>query len=469
MDFTPHEQPTAHRQSCLTEYIEGIYLFPAGERLWYLENTFNLGESCTQVPPIRPRKDDDSPIGWVTVTYRSVFLAILAVVVLAGIVSYFAFPNQTKALLSKMGSMVGSGSTPAKDKKPIGEQKASFTMLDGTVKVKKKDSNTWVEAAYDLPLEKGDVVQTGPQGMAKVVFADQTSYTVKQDSLIVVEENSTNESQQTRVAVNVTSGMVDLSTATYSQGSKSQVIVAGATATLAPDSTAVVKNDPRADQREILVTKGAGEVSRAGEIVSLSSFDKVSFKADSPKMTKDREVGPPTLIDPSNMLPIFATGTAQVKFSWTPVDNVKQYHIRVAKNPYFTQMVLDRRVTQPELTVAGFPEGNYYWSVQSIDDRGRESIESERNKFNVVPKNTDGNLALELEPFVQHGRIIEVRGKTDASARVMVNGGEVPFVGADGRFRYLTPPLPNGENVITVTAQNSRGGVNTQTKKVVIQ
>jgi hypothetical protein len=70
---------------------------------------------------------------------------------------------------------------------------------------------------------------------------------------------------------------------------------------------------------------------------------------------------------------------------------------------------------------------------------------------------------------VQHGRIIEVRGKTDSTARVMVNGGEVPMIGSDGRFRYLTPPLPDGENMITITAQNAKGGVSTQTKKVIIQ
>ena len=33
--------------------------------------------------------------------------------------------------------------------------------------------------------------------MAKIVFNDGTNYTVKQDSLIVIEENSANERQQT--------------------------------------------------------------------------------------------------------------------------------------------------------------------------------------------------------------------------------------------------------------------------------
>jgi hypothetical protein len=31
------------------------------------------------------------------------------------------------------------------------------------------------------------------------------------------------------------------------------------------------------------------------------------------------------------------------------------------------------------------------------------------------------------------------------------------------------PPLANGESTITITAQNAKGGVNTQQQKVVIQ
>jgi hypothetical protein len=130
-------------------------------------------------------------------------------------------------------------------------QQAHITALDGSVRVKKASSNSWVTADYNVPLEKGDVVQTGSEGMAKIVFNDGTNYTVKQDSLIVIEENSANDQQQTNVSVAVSTGTVDLSTATYVQGSRSQVTVAGATASLAPDSAAMVHNDPKADQHEI--------------------------------------------------------------------------------------------------------------------------------------------------------------------------------------------------------------------------
>lgn len=429
------------------------------------------------MPPQR-QKESGVQISWTTITYRSVLLSILALAVILAIVSYFLFPAPTKAAMDTAGGLLSklvdkiAGNAP-KGKATAGAQQAHFTAIDGTVRVKKVNSNTWVTGDYSLPLEKGDVVQTGSEGMAKVVFADGTNYTVKQDSLIVIEDNSTNSAQQTSVAVQVTTGTVDLTTATYSEGSKSAVIVAGATATLSPESAAQVRNDPRADQHEILVRKGSGEVRRGDEVVRLTDFEKVSFQSDSQKMAKEKEIGPPTLITPANMMPIFVvTGgsTKPVAFSWTPVPNTHGYHLRISRNPYFSSLVFDKRVGSTDVQVPGLSEGAYYWSVQSVDDTGKESVESEKNRFTVIPKGAqDVALALELDPFIQHGHVIEVRGKTEPSARVMVNGEEVPFIGTDGTFHYFTPPLPNGENVITITAQNSKGGVATQQKKVVIQ
>jgi hypothetical protein len=415
-------------------------------------------------------------IAWTTVTYRSVALIVLAITALLFLSMRMAFPQFTQSGMEKAGDVAGkllervAGMAPAASGATTSQQ-AHFTALDGTVRIKKGNSNTWVTADYNIPLDKGDVVQTGSEGMAKVVFNDGTSYTVKQDSLIVIEENSANDQQQTNVAVAVSTGTVDLSTATYSQGSKSQVIVAGATASLAPESAAQVHNDPKADQHEILIKKGTGEVTRNGETVELANWEKVSFTGKDSHMEKAKETGPPTPIAPANMAPLFSgDATKDVEFTWTPMANAVGYRLRISRNPYFSSTLVDKRVNTAAVTVSGLGDGAYYWEVQSYDPSGNESVESERNRFTIIAKTkqTDA-IELDLDPFIQHGHVIEITGKTQTGARVMVNGSEVPMIASDGSFHYFTPPLPTGEAVITVTAQTAQGGVNTQQKKIIIQ
>jgi hypothetical protein len=417
-------------------------------------------------------------IAWKTVTYRSVALLIMAGVALFLIAVRLTFPQFTENSIKAVGNIANkalervAGMAPAAGSGVSVAQQAHFTALDGTVRVKKGNGNSWVGADYNVPLEKGDVVQTGSEGMAKVVFNDGTSYTVKQDSLIVIEENSANDQQQTNVAVAVSTGTVDLSTATYSQGSKSQVIVDGATASLSPQSAAQVRNNPKSDQHEILMKKGTGEVTRKGETVQLANWEKVSFKAAEAHMEKAKGTGPPTPISPANMAPIFTSGetTKDVEFSWTPMANAAAYRLRISRNPYFSSTLVDTRVNTADVTVTSLGEGAYYWTVQSYEASGKESMESEKNRFTIISKGKQTEaIDLELDPFIQHGHVIEVAGKTQIGARVMVNGREVPMVTTDGTFHYFTPPLATGEAVITVTAQTAQGGVNTQQKKIIIQ
>ena len=411
-------------------------------------------------------------IAWITITYRSVAIAAFLLLLLVGFILYLVLPDSRaytarawQSALSRLDSSVGSN-----EKFVPGKQQAHFTAIDGRVRVKKANSNTWVAADYSLPLEKGDVVQTTSEGMAKVVFADGTNYTIKQDSLIVVEENSANAQQQTQVAVQVTTGTVDLATATFAQGSKNQVIVSGATASLAPESAAMVRSDAAADQHEILLKKGSGEVVRNGQKVRLTDFEKVSFQSASPKMVKEKDLTPPTLIAPANMAPILAAGSHPVSFSWSPVGKGSSYHMRISRNPYFSSTVFDRVVPGTDVQVLNLTDGPYYWVVQTVGPDGKQSVESEKNRFSVISKaRQEASIALELQPLVQHGHVIEVLGRTEPTARVMVNGQEVPVVGSDGTFHYFTPPLPNGESLITVTAQNAHGGVNTLQKRVLIQ
>ena len=415
-------------------------------------------------------------IAWKTVTYRSVVMMILAVLVVMAVGTRLAFPEFSERRIKATNNMLTSlfehlaqptNSTPSNG----GAQQAHITALDGTVRIKKANSNSWVRADYSVPLDKGDVIQTGSEGMAKIVFNDGTNYTVKQDSLIVIEENSANERQQTDVVVRLNTGTVDLTTATYTSGSKSQVNMDGATASIGPDSAARVMKNPNSEQDELLITKGNGTVQRNGETLALAGWEKVSFKATADHMEKVKEIGPPTPISPANMMPIFVSSDSKpVEFSWSPMANAKGYHLQISRNPYFSSLVVDRRVTSPAVLVSGLAEGPYYWMVQSYDANGRESVESERNRFTIIARESDDNtIALGIDPLIQHGHVIELTGKTEAGARVMVNGHEVPVIAGDGSFHYFMPPLPSGESIISITAQNTRGGVNTQQQKVVIQ
>src|SRR6478736_703865 len=270
-------------------------------------------------------------------------MGMVAIILLAFIVMYFAFPDTANKLilsgqlgLGKLLNKVGVGGGENGTTPDPGPQQAHFTNIDGNVRVRKASTNTWVVADYSLALERGDVVQTSPEGMAKVVFTDGTNYTVKPASLITIQENSVNSAQQTKVAVQVTTGKVDLATATLPRGSASIVQVGNATASIGSESSAEVINDIRADEHSVLMRKGSGEVQREGQTLPLESYTKASFTSNSKEMTKTKELQPPTLISPPPMQNVYLDQNNKgVNFSWAPVDNVREYHIKITRNASF--------------------------------------------------------------------------------------------------------------------------------------
>lgn len=437
-----------------------------------------------QFPPllvkaVAQKQKSGFQISYVTITYRSVWLACLGVIALACLGLSLIFPAATNRLvaagevgLTKLMNKMGLGDSASGAGVEPGPQQAHFTNLDGVVRVKKAGSTNWLVADYSLALEKNDVIQTSPEGIAKIVFTDGTNYTVKPDSLIVIQENFMTAEQQTQVAVQVTTGTVDLSTSNIAPGSKSQVSVAGATATFPALSSAEVQNDPR-NPPSIIMKKGSADVVRGQERIPLAVNEKVSIPTDdSKKMTKTTELGAPLLLGPfdNQQISIAATDPG-VTFYWKEVENVHNYHLRISKNQFFspTSLVFDRNVGTSQVVVKDLPMGTYYWEVRSMEDSGKESVETQKSKFTLVPKGNDtSSIALEVGDLVQHGHEIEVRGRTEPGARVMVNGQEA-VVDADGSFHHFTSTLPTGDNIITVTAQNTKGGVSTKQQTITIQ
>src|SRR5262249_8168114 len=161
----------------------------------------------------------------------------------------------------------------------------------------------------------------------------------------------------------------------------------------------------------------------------------VTFSNEAAQMTKSKEISPPFLIGPSDNEQVsIGAEDKGVTFYWSEVQGVKSYHLSISRNQFFSPVstIFDKNVNGSQVVLKDLANGSYWWEVRSIGENGKESVESPRSRFTLVPKGADSSsIALELSDLVQNGHSIMVKGRTEAGARVMVNGQEA-VVKTDG-------------------------------------
>jgi hypothetical protein len=431
------------------------------------------GNMSPRTKPPRGERGPSLELEWTTISYRTIaiylvvaFLLVLGVLYL--ISPHFVIDTATRAL-----EVVAAN--PGVPQSLAGRKEAHFVNLDGNVRVKKAASLEWIRADYNTSLEKGDFVQTGSDGVARIIFADGTHYTLKPDALIVVEESREDPvTRATKVAVQVTSGAVDLATGHFeTPGSTSQVSFADAVASLNEESRAAVRNDPDKNVHEITVDLGQAEVTRGSTSIQLGQYEQVSFAAQQAGLVRNKVIAPPSLLTPTNMelLQVADPKATTLDFSWTEVPEAKAYHLQISPSVMLANFVVDKKVSgRTSIPISGLEEGIYYWMVSAINAKGEESPPSQANRLNLL-KQVAGNLAyLEVTKIIQHGRVVEVQGKTEPGSTVIINNEQVFSISPDGAFRGFTSPFPDsGSNQVTITAQDRKGDTNTIRKTVVIE
>jgi FecR protein len=331
------------------------------------------------------------------------------------------------------------------------------------------NSVRWVEADYRIGLDKGDLVQTGSDGMARITFADGTILMVKQDTLITVEENSMANDKQKTSGIGINTGSVDLTTA-ISPDSKAVVRVEDATAQLRPNSRAQVKADPAAKENEIVVSSGSAQVQRGQEKIEVSQYQKLNIPTGGP-ITKSDVLAPPDLLEPLNLAPIIVEDpkTATVHFQWKAVPEAATYTLRISTNSMFTRTIKEvPRISGTSADVSGLDSGDYFWNVTALSAKKQSSQVSDPYKFTLVAQGKTQEMLLELQAPLLHGRVAEIIGRTEPGAALIINGQHVANIASDGTFRYFTEALLPGEHTIVVIGQNRRGGTNQKQLTIVV-
>ena len=404
---------------------------------------------------------------WTTVTYKTVIMYVLLGlgVVFGGV--YVAKPELYTAVINKIDRTVGN---PELDPVGTDQKRARFVNLEGRVQVKKVNSVQWVDATLSTLLDKGDLVQTGSDSDARITFADGTFFTIKPDTLVTVEENSTESNRPTSVAVRINTGAVDLATVNFSSPDSRAAVKSEDTTTQVHSNTrAAVKFDPEKKESEVVVSAGSAEVQRGQERVDVGQFEKATIPSAG-TIQKTAVLAPPDLVEPLNLAPIIAENprTASVHFEWKPVPEAASYTLRISTTAMFTRTVFDKKFTGTSVDISGLDAGDYFWNVMATDAKKQSSDVSDIYKFTLVAQGKSQDMVLEITGTQLHGRVAEIIGKTEPGAALIVNGQSVPNIAPDGTFRHFTEPLEPGQHTIVVIGQNRRGGTNKQSVSIFV-
>ena len=405
---------------------------------------------------------------WRAVTYKTVIgYALLAVAIIFGGI-YLAKPDLYRVVLQKISDKV---SDPEVEPLSADQKHAKFVNLDGKVEVKKVNSVQWVVADFRTMLDKGDQIKTGSDGDARITFGDGTTYTMKPDSLVVVEENSSENNKPSSSGIGITTGTVDWAIPNFTLAeSRAQVRVEDTRAQLGSNSRGKVKADPENKSTEIVVSSGSAQVQRGQEKIDLAPFEKVTIPNNG-TFQKSNVLAPPELVAPLNLSPIIAENPkiSPVRFEWKPVQDAVSYSLRVSTTSMFTKIVKEApKVSSTAVEITGLDPGDYFWNVTATDGKKQTSEVGETFKFTLVAQGKSQSMLLEIDGTQLHGRVAEVVGRTEPGAALIVNGQSVPNVSPDGSFRHFTEPLDPGQHTISIIGSNRRGGTAMKQVSIVI-
>ena len=421
----------------------------------------------TKIPASARPKIQKVEVYWHSVTYKTVIVLVLLFLAIVGGATYLIFPGASGSVLGKIADSLTKPS--ATTTSPTAKQ-ARFVNLDGKVQVKKVNSVQWANADYQLTLDKGDLIQTGSEGVARLQFADGTTYTVKGDTLVTVEENLIEQDKATRVGVHIQAGQVDLATPTWNvPGSKADISFENAVASLRENSRAEVRSDPKTQQQQMTVNEGSADMKRGGEHVEVAQWERVTFPTNG-TITKEQVLAPPALLSPLNLSPIIVADPKKdpVHFEWKPVATAKAYLLQISKSTLFNKVLFEKRTADTSLDITGLEPGDYFWKVRAVDNKDATSDLSDPYKFTLVAQGKEQDMLLEVDNTELHGSLVEVSGRTEPGATLIINGEKVADVRADGTFHYFTPPMSKGSQTIVITGQNRRGGTAIKRVSIVI-
>lgn len=325
------------------------------------------------------------------------------------------------------------------------------------------NSLAWQDAKLGDKFNENDAVQTFSRSTALLAVSDESYLTVGENSLIVFDRKEADPFVQAEQSVLV---MVagELSGAISAEGdSRLQFSVN------LPNSDVTLQSDAAGGEVDFLITvnedqsttlnlsSGIAEVvGKAGQRRKISAQESITVDATGTQLRVSKMPPAPGAIGPRNDTVVrYRNVPEDVEFEWQSVANADRYHIVVARDPEFSDLLVDDDVVGTAFTHGALGPGKYYWHVRSRAGWAQSS-RSGTHRLRVVQDLEAPLLQLDEPAETVAAGPWRLSGRTDPDAAVFIDGLQV-----NNRAGQIDQEiaLKHGANIITVKAVDSVGNL----------
>jgi len=392
------------------------------------------------------RKRDRVLLDWFNVSYQTLFLAGLVILVLSVLVTLYVkgyvgvgshpraeayrairdadhllelamaegSPEDLEPLRQKARSRLGEArqalaetSFGAAEQAAVESQQASrrflarvagkastaavqFYKLEGKVQVKKARQLIWMDATKKLRLGAGDQIKTGSSASAEIMYFNGTITTIKPGSILEIKELFDDpETRVQKVRETLRTGrLVSNTLPTSVAGSFHEVTTENAKILATGRSRFETRFDELNTDTLVGVFQGSAVVQSGGRERRLGGREQVSINSKG-SMSATLKLPPtPTLLEPIDQK-IFTVGAneqgSQIELLWEDMELPGAYHLQISSSSLFGQLLLDKEdVTSIRVKLPPTKPGSYYWRAAFRAPNGLESAFSETRKFKVL-------------------------------------------------------------------------------------
>lgn len=306
---------------------------------------------------------------------------------------------------------------------------ALFLYIEGNVRVKHQEENSFKPATYDTSLNKGDSIKTISSTRAIIEGKDHTKYIIKPNSILVLNEGSKQDEQ---CIIDIKEGRVDITTPDQTD----KHIINTLEAKIVVDKATDVNIDNINSKTIVVVKEGLVKLFYGKGKEQIVTREQVAEISKEPIILRNLP-SPPNLTKPENkevLLPYKID--KEVEFTWEPIVDAQSYNLLISTVSSFSKQTIKLDVKDIKETKYKWLNpsmGQVFWKVQAVTKNGIETNWSKPYSFRIV--NESAPIRIEITKVRQIDEFLsEIEGHTSPKAILKVNSFIVE-TDQEGNFR----------------------------------